>query len=314
MDLNNLPSECPICGQKSTYKPIQDFSREGTNYSLYQCFKCGVQFWEPRKSPGGGWYQNRNPYKIIDLVGHKLYRGYHKKFLERNKNLPKNLRILDLGCGAGEFVAELKKLGFEVFGIDFDKGAIEIAKREFGLENVFPESLESFLKRKDFEKFDIITFFEVLEHIDNPAVFMENIQKTLKPNGKIVFSVPCRERFLVNSNKWDFPPHHFTRWNKQSIENIFCKNGFKIDHLCYVEKFKIIMGAIDGKFRSGLVQKTLDGGVFSRKRIFLSKILYFLGKVKQLLLAAIPAVFLLFFGEITKKNNGLIYVELTRKQ
>jgi SAM-dependent methyltransferase len=313
MPLKISPNICPICKKGKEFGFIMDFLKEKYCYSLFQCSECGVQFWEPRKNPGEAWYQDRNPYEIINLVGHKVYRGYHKKFIERSKKLPKGLKILDIGCGAGEFIAELEKLGFEVFGIDFDKKAVQIAKNNFGLKNIFPESLDEFLERKDFEKFDIITFFEVLEHMDNPVTFIENLQKALKPDGKIIFSVPSRERFLVNSNKWDFPPHHFTRWEKKSIENIFSKHGFGIDFIDYVEVFKIIMGAIDGKFRSGLVQKTLNSGNFNKKRVLFSKILYFLGKIKQWILAVLPAVFLWFFGKITKKNNGIIYVEMTIK-
>ena len=68
----------------------------------------------------------------------------------------------------------------------------------FWLKNVFVADLNSFFDGNvaEFPKFDIITFFEVLEHLDNPLYFIEGVVKLLKPNGKLVISVPSRERLL----------------------------------------------------------------------------------------------------------------------
>lgn len=312
MFTKKIPEVCPFCGEIKKIIFIREYKRQDCRYSLYQCSGCFVQFWEPRRNPGGSWYQDRNPYRIIDLIGHKVYRGYHRKFLKRHKNSPEKLRILDLGCGAGEFIAELQKSGFEVFGIDFDKKAIEIAKNEFGLKNVFSESLEEFLVRKDFEKFDFVTFFEVLEHLEDPSDFISKAKRLLKPSGKIVFSTPSRERVLVNANKWDFPPHHLSRWDKKSLESIFNRNGFQINYLSYVESFKIVLGAVDGLFRSGLVQKSINARGGS-KGVVLPRILYLLAKIKQWVIAGLPAMFLWVFGMIFHRNNGIIYVELSAK-
>lgn len=301
------PNNCPICKEQSNFSFVRDFKGEN-EHSLYQCKKCFVQFWEPRKNPGNEWYQSRNPHNFISFEGFKIYRGYHKQFLKKNKNVAR-LKILDLGCGPGEFIAELKKLGAEVWGVDFDKGAIEIAKNKFGLKNVFDNSFEEFFNKNDLPKFDIITFFEALEHQEDPMLFIEKLKSFLKPGGKIVFSIPSRERVLANSNKWDFPPHHFTRWNKQSIKNIFLKQGFKFFDLNYVEELRIIMASLGNIFKTGLVQKMLKAGKDGNKKIFLSKILYFLGKIKQWILVGIPAIILWIFGKLTKKNNGIIYAE-----
>ena len=311
--IQKAPEACPICRQGKRFKFIKDFSKEQTRYSLYQCLECQVQFWLPLESIIKEWQEDVDQNKVRRLLNSEMNREYHQLFLKRNKSFLKYTKVLDLGCGAGEFILKLEKIGCEAFGIDFDEGAIKIAKNNFGLKNVFSMSFDDFFNRTDVGKFDIITFFEVLEHLEAPADFMNKIKKFLKPGGKIVFSTPSRERFFVNANKWDFPPHHLTRWDKESIENIFSKYGFKVDFVDYVEVFKIIMGAVDGKLRSGLVQKTLNAGNLGKKRIFFSKILYLSAKAKQWILAGIPAVILWFFGKIIKRNNGIIYVELSLK-
>lgn len=301
---------CPVCQEGKEFDFIMESSLRGGAYSLYFCKTCKVQFWHPMANPGNEWYQHNNPYRVRDIAKTKVYRGYHKKFLERAKHLPKNLVILDLGCGTGEFLEQLSTMGFDTYGVDFDKDAIEIARKRFGLKNVFSASFEDFFAKTNLPKFDIITFFEVLEHLDNHPLFFSSIKKLLKPGGKIILSTPSRDRVLVNWNTWDFPPHHFTRWNLESIKHIFSKHGFTVDFIGYVETFKIIMGAIDGKLRSGLVQKTLHASIKNRHNLLFAKLLYLAAKIKQWAVAGIPAILLWIFGKATRRNNGIMYAEL----
>jgi len=142
--------------------------------------------------------------------------------------------LLDIGCGDGVFLKEVQTLGFEVWGIDFDKKSVKVAKEKFKLKNVYPMSLEEFVEfaNKRGLKFDVITFFEVLEHQDNPVGFMNNVKNLLKPGGYIAGTVPNRDRPLVSLdrkyvNTADFPPHHFLYFNKSSLEFLFNMFNFK---------------------------------------------------------------------------------------
>ncbi|MEM5782690.1 MAG: methyltransferase domain-containing protein, partial [Candidatus Aenigmatarchaeota archaeon] len=70
--------------------------------------------------------------------------------------------------------------------------------------------------------FDVITFFEVLEHQDRPKEFIETIKSMLKPGGYIVGSVPNRDSWMWRMSgrrigKGDFPPNHFLRFSKRSF-------------------------------------------------------------------------------------------------
>ena len=168
---NVVPTVCIICKEGKNILHIRDFFRQDKKYSLYECGGCKVQFWFPQEIADREWYEHINPYKARQLGGIKL-RGYHKLFLKKYASLPKDVKILDLGCGAGEFIFGLKKRGFQVFGMDFDREAIKIAKDTFGLENVFSLSFKDFCEKKDLPKFDVITFFEVIEHLADPVDFI----------------------------------------------------------------------------------------------------------------------------------------------
>jgi 2-polyprenyl-3-methyl-5-hydroxy-6-metoxy-1,4-benzoquinol methylase len=139
--------------------------------------------------------------------------------------------------------------------------------------------------------------------------FIKQVKKILKPQGKIILSTPSRERVLADWNNWDFPPHHLTRWNEKSLENIFRMVGIKKNQLFYLEKYKTIAGAIDGKMRSGLVNKVAKDASLGIKSIWIAKIIYLLAKTKYYVMAGIPALFICFFSNILGYKNGIIYAE-----
>jgi SAM-dependent methyltransferase len=132
------------------------------------------------------------------------------------------------------FLRYAKEQGFEVWGIDFDKKSVENVKRNLGIDTVFAMSLEEFYeyaKEKNL-KFDVITFFEVLEHQDKPREFLEMVKELLKEGGYIAGSVPNRERLFVEIRYGiyfhvDYPPHHFLRFSKSSLKKALNFSGFK---------------------------------------------------------------------------------------
>lgn len=307
----NHPKICPVCFAGEKFSFIEDYNLKENNFSLYQCQNCQVQFFAPFKSIEDKGHEQRNIYKISEVIKPIIFRGYHKKFFERNKNFSDKLKILDLGCGTGEFLSELKKRGCEVWGADFDRNAVLAAKKYFNLENIYASSFEDFFKNNNLPQFDIITIFEAIQYLEDPLEFVKNIQKILKPGGKIILSVPSRQRMMAGLDKWDLPPYCLTRWNKKSISNLFSKINFKISYICYIEQFKILAGAINSKTRLGLVNKAISISENSEgKPSLLPQIIYFLGRCKELIIAFLPASVLWFWGKITKKENGIIFVEL----
>lgn len=304
---------CVICKKDGNVSHIRDYWQSGEKLSLHECRNCKVQFFFPLKNPGSQWYESTSDYSIKDITTPKIYRGFHRAFLKRYGNLKKGSHLLELGCGAGEFINEVRKMGLEVFGVDFDRKAIDVARKYFHLKNVFAMPFNDFFKKTDLPKFDYIVFFEVIEHLDNPLEFIESVKKNLRADGKIFLSTPSRERTLANWDKWDFPPHHLTRWNKEAIANLFSKIGFVMSDFCYVEQFKIILGAIDGKFRSGLVAGVAGNSIEGKKSPMVAKTLYLLAKIKMYLIGFIPAFFLWIFGKLTGRNNGIIFAEFHEK-
>lgn len=276
------------------------------------------------KNPGSEWYEQDLRYSDRNADPHKHPVITHRYFL-RKQPAPSGA-LLDIGMGTGNLLNAARKQGYTVTGLDFDRGAITIAKDYFKLEDVHPYALSEYKKEYPEKKFDVITFFEVLEHLDTPAAFINEIRSLLNSDGYIALSVPYRGSF----NKFkqaDFPPRHLSRWNRESMNNFLQNNGFKIIH---IKRFHVSLDFIITKFHFwtagylsfGLVQKakastkSIDtkeakGGQKNTSPTHEMQIrtLFWLAKIKDYTLFIIPALLLYTYLIVTRQTyNGLCVI------
>src|SRR5439155_1585740 len=108
---------------------------------------------------------------------------------------------------------------------DVNPLALARARREFDLD--VSEKTIAQLKKED-RRYDVITLFEVVEHLDDPLSFLRELTGILEDNGRIFLSTPSRERTKFFDDSWDFPPHHFTRWNNVSLRFALEAAGLRV--------------------------------------------------------------------------------------
>jgi len=213
--------DCPVC-----YTSIEMVAplRTAGSYSLFECSSCGVQFWNPFKRIGSTWYEDFYTGRLKSIP--PLEPG-HKFFLADPK-APKKCRLFDIGCGVGNFMAVARAQGYDVAGIDWDTKAIQTGKEVLDLKRIFPMSIEEYAEENSGETFDVVSFFEVLEHQDDPVGFMSQVRRLVKPGGYIALSVPNRNRFQKGLDTTDLPPNHLTRWNPEVLKKFLGRQGFEI--------------------------------------------------------------------------------------
>jgi SAM-dependent methyltransferase len=93
---------------------------------------------------------------------------------------------------------------------------------------VLPLTISEFAQQHADEKFDMVTFFEVLEHQAAPLEFLQKVKTCLRPRGTIALSVPNRERWKTGPDVLDYPPNHFLRWNAAALRSFLSAQGFEV--------------------------------------------------------------------------------------
>lgn len=123
-----------------------------------------------------------------------------KKTIDVLQLSPDNKRILDIGCGTGKwakFLASEYKCG--VTGIDYSDKRIEEACRDIeGLDVMFAVKDANLFLREGYTKFDIITMFEVIEHLHKPKELLDLCYKRLETGGCIVGTVPLNKPYKAH--------------------------------------------------------------------------------------------------------------------
>src|SRR5208282_1866310 len=211
---------CPGCARNTSDAA---FERYG-NYELFRCAACELHFWEPRVMPDARWYEQMyggRDEKLLPLEpGQKYFLG--------DSLAPGRGDLLDIGCGTGNFLAAARAAGYAVSGIELDRNAARFAKEQLGLPRVRGLTIAEFAEKYPGEQFDVVTFFEVLEHQAAPVEFLEKVKSRVRPRGYIALSVPNRERWLTGPDVLDYPPNHFLRWNAGSLRSLLGAQGFEI--------------------------------------------------------------------------------------
>ena len=226
-------TECPACGESHRVEIAgrpHDAAHSGIRYTRHECKRCRLQFWTPLKA---------DPSVYVD-EGFEAYKDYHggtRPFPRWAEPLFRQLpehpgKALDIGCGDGAVLARLSAAGFAVSGIDLDEKSIAVALQKHGLLDVSAMTLDAYVNRcrQDEVRFDLVTFFEVLEHQDAPMDFLAQVRSLARSGAIVAGSVPNRERFLAGLDRrlsaGDLPPHHFLWFSRQSLCNLLERSGF----------------------------------------------------------------------------------------
>jgi 2-polyprenyl-3-methyl-5-hydroxy-6-metoxy-1,4-benzoquinol methylase len=138
-------------------------------------------------------------------------------------------KLLDVGCGNGQFLNNMRNLGWEVYGTEIDSKAVETAQNEYNL-NVKVGTLNQAHFLDEF--FDVITLNHVIEHIYDPVELIRECQRITRPGGKIVLTTPNIKSlghllFLRNWRGLEVP-RHLLLFSPSSIQKCLEQAGFHV--------------------------------------------------------------------------------------
>ena len=243
---------CEVCASADftvSYFKNDKFQIEKEPFRVVSCAGCGLSYINPRPalSEIGKFYPEHYQWKE-DPAGsapgiaarlEKLYR-YHQLASEINrlrKNIPFPAKILDIGCGTGDRLELLRKAGCDVYGVETSDQALH-AVNHFKLR-VFKGLLED--ARYESNQFDIITLYNVLEHIHSPRKILKEIRRILKPGGRLVVEVPnnrsLQARFFKSRWAAADVPRDLYYFDASTLTKLLQASGFEVQKIDYNTDF-----------------------------------------------------------------------------
>ena len=245
--------KCEIC---SSNKFKKEFSKLG--FKHVKCLNCGFIFVNPKPTPKllKYYYENSISSKFFQQHIIEPTREYRLKNIAKPRSEWLNSffnqpgKYLDVGCSTGMIIESMKNLNWTCQGSEFSLDAIKIAKHH-GL-NVSNSDLND---EDIFEKgsFDLITLFEVLEHVSDISDLITNIRSLLKKEGLLIITVPningIEFKFIKENHTNILPPAHINYFSEKSFQIIAEKFKFKIEKISTPGKLDVsnILDAINKK-------------------------------------------------------------------
>lgn len=235
-DFNSfVKTNCPACGGDSF---IKEFEKLGFKYVT--CKNCSTLFVNPRppfdtlkefysKSPSTSFWVNEFFKPVAEVRREKIFKPraeYVSELLKENRKWV----VGDIGAGFGLFLEELRKIlpDSSYIAIEPSVEMAEICKAK-GLEVncLFLEEIEGMEN-----EFDLLTAFELIEHLHKPALFLKKAHSLLKPGGHFLLTTLNSRGFdillLWDKSKSIAPPHHLNFFNPDSLKHLMEKIGFEI--------------------------------------------------------------------------------------
>lgn len=207
--------------------------------AVLRCHRCGVEHFHPRKS----WASEHYPIANDELGFDQLWA------LERLANSPQWM-LLDIGCGDGKFLEQAARLGHPAVGLDFSAADIAMVRAK-RLHAVVADVHHLAAALAGEPHFDVITMFQVIEHLVDPDAVFEQIAAVSSANARLWIGCPSPLRFtrlcrhpepIPGTDFWDYPPQHTIRWTEPGIRQLLARHGWKVDRVRH-EPLSVLGGA-----------------------------------------------------------------------
>lgn len=243
-----MTRRCPVCNALEC-RELRHIEMETPDnvslpksYDVVSCCNCGFSYARTR----GVSQEDYNEYYSInnDYSDEKIKVKVHKELNSTRaelvrKYIPLDAEILDVGCGNGDFLAELKENGYQnLQGMDPGEDSVQVVKKR----GICAEKGNLFDGISENEKYDVVCCTAVLEHIYDLNRCIGKLKSRLKGQGsKIFVDVPGMEginKYYAMSAE-HFNCEHINYFTFQSLDNLFCMNGLK--RISKMEDYRIFL-------------------------------------------------------------------------
>ena len=253
------PRSCNLCDAGSAR---EIFVKNG--FSLVQCPSCGLIYVgnppaadELRRlySFDAGYHTSCVGDESVETALHRRSAREYYDLLSRYKS---GGSLLDVGCSTGFFLRVARDQGWETCGLEMSPDTASLARDRYGLEVLTGTLEETTFPAK---RFDAVTLWDVIEHVEDPVRTMSIVHRILKDDGIVAFLTPNVAGLFPKAayaaakiiNYWPHPepPHHLFQFSKATARRLVTRTGFTVRRL--VDKripLAYTFGALKGLFSS----------------------------------------------------------------
>lgn len=237
---------CAVCQKKVPFRVMYKatFSKKDINPQIYsyrrvpdkkhfqivRCLECGLTFSNPITDPSKIIKSYKDSFfPIVDDL--KTAGKVYAEFLKlATAKFSKKGPLLDIGCGNGFFLDEARKMGFKpLFGVEPSKDSFKSIPKTINRKNLIMDIFKKGQFSKNF--FNIVCFFQVIDHIIDPNEFLKNCYTILKPGGlilAIMHDAKSATAKILGEKSPIFDIQHIYLFDKKTIRAIFEQNGFEV--------------------------------------------------------------------------------------
>lgn len=218
----------------------KDHTVSQETFDVWQCQECGLRFTQdvPRETGIGRYYESEAYISHSNTQQGLVNRLYHevRNYTLRQKRKrveafsgKKQARILDIGCGTGEFLATMQQAGWTTLGLEPSESARTYARETHGLEVMPSDALPDLPNDGQ----DVISMWHVLEHVHQLHESMNHIHRVLAPDGRLLIAVPNYQSLdaEVYQAAWAAydVPRHLYHFSPLSMKRLLDAHGFELN-------------------------------------------------------------------------------------
>ncbi len=218
---------CCVCDNTNPSDFTIKYEKE--NFSVLECKTCSFTFIPPyfRKQVSYENYKDENVAKAVRHGNNWVKIERHKLRYDLIKKYKASGSLFDLGAGWGHFMLTGQMLGYDVYGIEISEQPYLYSKNDLKL----PVEHIDFFKMSEEKKFDIVTMWDVLEHIDKADDVIAKCARITAKDGYIVIQVPQIDSYFAkkHKDKWKMMGlDHVNYFGKKTITQLLKKHGYEV--------------------------------------------------------------------------------------
>jgi SAM-dependent methyltransferase len=210
---------------------------------FYRCPESGLRFFHPAITGSESFYESLQRHSWYYLEAKHEY-NFAGGFISESDD------VLEVGCGRGEFAKKI--IAKSYLGLELSSKARDTAAAN-GVR-VITQKIDAHCLQYE-QHYGVVCAFQVLEHVANPATFIDACIRCLKPGGLLIYSVPNLDSYLAYSPNavLNMPPHHVTWWIEPAFRYVAANFGMDI---CAIDRERLADIHV-GQYAAVLSRETL---------------------------------------------------------